>query len=167
MATAVIEREVLPNGIEIRVAKARAHVHVEPERSKRELSHMDGQTKLIHARLEEWARHVNRPDGPQGYPSESYNEKWARLEIAPEPGHEPMLPERVANVDAAVARLCTVDRAVIERKYRFWRPTDLWKGIPGIKNKAKFDTVLKRARWRVDGHLGAIEKDWVEKRNNI
>lgn len=143
---------------ESRVIRVKAHVEVVVERDPRSMNHMDADTKLVHCRLEEWAGYVKRWAGAQGYPSESYYHKWALLKIAPNPGHEAELPERPAQVDFAVSRLGAIDKSVILRYYLHWRPVDIWKQLSGIPSHHKFNIVLKRARWRVDGFLNAIEK---------
>jgi hypothetical protein len=153
----VWEVEQLINGPPIRVARVKVEIH--RERDPRAMNHMDAETKLIHARLEEWAQHVKRRSGAQGFPTESYYHKWALLKIAPQPGHEDeVIPDRVANVDGAVARLGVIDKSVICRFYLAWRPLGIERGITGIRNKHHFDKVLKRARWRVDGFLSAVER---------
>lgn len=136
----------------------RPKVTLEVVRSARAMNHMDSETKIVHARLEEWARWVKRHCGAQGYPTESYYHKWALLKIAPNPGHDPEIPDRVAHVDAAVSRLEATDKAVLMRYYLRWRPLDIWKYIPGINSETTFKRTLKRARWRVDGYLLAIEE---------
>jgi hypothetical protein len=143
-----------------RVVRAKAHPHVEvvAERDARAMNHMEPGTRLIHARLEEWARAVKPWCGAQGYPDESYYHKWALLKIAPQPGQECDLSDRVAHVDAAVARLGEPDKAVLKRFYLRWRPLDIWKHLPGINSETTFKRTLKRARWRVEGYLMAIEE---------
>jgi hypothetical protein len=123
----------------------------------RSMNHMDPDTKRVHLRLVDWAKHVHQRADALGYPTESYYHKWALLMIPPQPGNPPELPDRVAHVDAAVARLGVIDRSVIFRNYLQWRPIDLHKGIAGIASRRNYDNVLKRARWRVDGYLTAIE----------
>lgn len=127
------------------------------ERDPRSVNAMDSETKLIHARLEEWARETRQHLESRGYPKESYYHKWACLGIQPNPGHEAELSPRSANVDRAVTRLGEIDRAVIWRFYMQWRNDGLHKGLPGVDSRHRFDIVLKRARWRVDGYLKAIE----------
>lgn len=156
---ALIAAADIPTGLDsIRVVSAKAKVEVVYERDPRAFNSMDGETKLIHSRLEEWASWVRQWAGAQGYPAESYYHKWALLHVSPQPGHEPQLPERVAHVDAAVARLGDIDKSVIKRYYLGWRPVKIWSNLSGIANQHKFNVVLKRARWRVDGYLTAIEK---------
>lgn len=132
----------------------RAKVTVLQERDPRALNRMDPDTKLIHSRLEEWARAVRQAGGTLGYPAESIYTKQNLIRT--EYGHEDQITDRVAHVDAAVARLCVIDRSVIRRYYLEWRPVNIWK-LPGIPSQHRFDVVLKRARWRVDGFLAAIE----------
>ena len=128
------------------------------ERDPRAMNHMDPDTREIHARLEEWAKHCKQAFARLGYSTSSYYEKWALLGIAPNPGMEPTLPERPAHVDRAVRQLGDIDRSVIWRYYMQWRPGDaLWKELHGIDSKRRFECVLKRARFRVEGYLIAIE----------
>lgn len=126
-------------------------------RDPRAFNRMDAETKLIHARLEEWANETKRFMEARGYPRESYYHKWAALGIAPNPGHEPEMSQRAANVDGAVTKLGVIDKSVIWRYYMQWRPVGIWKQLSGIESEHKFNIVLKRARWRVDGYLSAIE----------
>jgi len=138
--------------VPVRIAKPTVSV----ERDRRNLSHMDPETKAIHLRLETWAQAVKNNGGNLGYPSESIYTK--RNLVRTEGRHEDLISDSVANVDAAVARLGEIDKSVIRRYYQHWRPVGIWKGIPGIPSAHRFDVVLKRARWRVDGFLSAIEQ---------
>jgi hypothetical protein len=135
--------------------RTRVKVEVRNERSSRTMNHMDPETKAIHLRLEEWAAAVKRNGGNLGYPTESIYTK--RNLVRTEYGHEDVISDRVAHVDAAVARLGVIDGSVLRRFYLHWRPIDLWRRLPGIPNEGRFKVVLRRARWRVDGYLSAIE----------
>jgi len=137
-------------------AAARPRVDVLVERDARSFNRMDPDTKLIHSRLEEWAKAVKRAAGSRGYPPESIYVKWRLSGVRTETGHEPDLSDREAHVDVAVARLGDIDKAVIKRYYLAWRPVKIWQ-VPGIPSEHRFNVVLKRARWRVDGFLAAIE----------
>lgn len=155
----IAEQEILGDGQAIRVIRAKAYVEptIQYERNCRSLNHMEPGTRLIHARLEEWAKEVKRFLGTQGFPGESYYHKWALLKIAPHPGHDPAISDRAARVDAAVARLPQPDKAVLERYYLRWRPTRIWEHLAGINSESTFKRVLKRARWRTEGFLLAVE----------
>lgn len=98
---------------------------------------MDPETRLIHARLDEWAA------------------ERRRALVADQPIQ---LAQRPANVDLAVSRLDEADRAVVIRYYVEFRSGDaLWKDLKDIDSRRRFDAVLKRARWRVDGFLRCME----------
>lgn len=118
---------------------------------------MDADLQPVHARLDEWSREARGAFAVLALPRESYYHKWSLLGIAPNPGHWPPMSERAANVDRAVRKLGEIDRSVIWRFYLAWRPVDIWKGLHGIKDENNFGRVLKRARYRVHGHLMAIE----------
>lgn len=154
---AMMEVETLPNGLAIRVARARPQVIVS-ERSRRAMNNMDADTKAVHIRLDEWSVWVKRALTVLGYPSESYYHKWAALKIAPNPGFEAEMPDRPANVDKAVAGLGELDKSVIWRYYCQFRPARIWHELRGIDSQSTFDRVLKRARWRTSGFLLAIER---------
>jgi hypothetical protein len=157
-AVAVVFSEVVTSvgALTIPIRAARPKIEL-VERSPRSMNNMDAETKLIHARLEEWSKATKRYMEARGYPRESHYHKWALLGIAPNPGHEAPLPDREAHVDTAVTKLGAIDRSVIWRFYMEWRPVKIWERIPGVASEHKFNVVLKRARWRVDGYLSAIE----------
>lgn len=155
---AIFEQEILGDGTSIRVARAKPAVEVITGRDPRAMNHMDKETRVIHARLDEWSSYVKRALNMLGYPAESYYHKWAALKIAPNPGFDAEMPERPANVDRAVARLGEIDKSVIWRYYCQFRPTLIWKGLRAIDSKSEFDKILRRARWRCDGILMEIEK---------
>jgi len=141
-----------------RIGFTRPAVEPATERSGRAVNAMDPDTRLIHARLDEWAKEVKRSAGARGYPSESAYVAWSVLQVRTESGHEPDLSERAQHVEAAVLRLGAIDQSVIRRYYLDWRQTGIHKGLAGINNEDKFRSVLKRARFRVDGYLSAIEQ---------
>ena len=131
------------------------------ERSRRSMNHMDPDTKLVHARLEEWARWA-KDSGIAGYPSQSLTEKaakYGKLGIPQEPLHkaESMMPERVALVDAAICRLGDIDRKAVRLYYLTWEPVEVLARrmhVSGMR-VLQFQRVLHRARWRIMGYLDA------------
>jgi hypothetical protein len=128
------------------------------ERDPRSMNHMDPDTKFVHARLEEWAKWAKDP-GIAGYPHQSLTEKaatYGRLGIPQEPLHKPeaMMPDHVAVVDAAVARLGDIDRGVVRTYYLKWEPVNVMARHHKMR-VLQFQRVLRRARWRIMGFLDA------------
>lgn len=129
------------------------------QRSPRSMNHMDPDTKEVHARLEEWARWA-KDLGVAGYPRQSLTEKaakYGKLGIPQESLHkpEPMMPDRVAVVDAAISKLGEIDRGVVRLYYLKWEPTMVM--ARRMKMRARqFENVLRRARWRIMGYLDAV-----------
>lgn len=127
-------------------------------RSTRAMNHMDAETKLVHARLEEWARWAK--DNPiAGFPTRSITEKaaqYGRLGIPQESNYraEPMMPERVAVVDAAISRLNNEGKLVIRAYYLSWQPQSVMARSVKLSERA-FRLALQRARWRITGFLDA------------
>lgn len=127
------------------------------ERDPRYLNHMDPDTKRVHVRLEEWG-------------------KWARdTEVRPWPrrtllgrimdqgasgagqSQAPIsIPNTVAAVDAAVARLGAIDRSVVQTYYLRWEPPEVMARRLSMRVR-QFQSVLRRARWRIGGYLDAVE----------
>lgn len=132
------------------------------ERDRRAINHMDPDTKLVHARLEEWARWA-KDTGVAGYPTQSPTEKAAKynaIGIPQESLHkpEPMMPEHVARVDVAICRLGEIDRKAIKLYYLNWEaPEVLARKMDRSMRWRQFLNVMRRARWRVGAFLDAME----------
>jgi hypothetical protein len=123
----------------------------------RRINHMDSETKLIHARLEHWAKWAR--GGLEGvcWPRETLLSRM--IEQGPngasQTGRPPIsMPEDVAVMDAAVAKLGDVDKQVIRAYYLNWATSDvIWQQCPAIHSLSNFRAVLKRARWRLIGYV--------------
>lgn len=131
------------------------------ERPARSMNHMDPETKIVHARLEEWAKWA-KDIGISGYPRQSLTEKaakYGKLGIPQESLRkpEPMMPERVAATDAAISKLGEIDRRVIFAYYLQWAPVEVMARRCGGMRVRQFQNVLRRARWRIRGFLDAKE----------
>jgi hypothetical protein len=132
------------------------------ERDRRVMNHMDPETKIVHARLEEWARWA-KDMGIAGYPKQSPTEKaalYGALGIPQEPLNkpEPMMPDHVARVDAAICRLGEIDRKAIRLYYLSWDVAEvLARRMDRTMRWRQFLSVVRRARWRVAGYLDAVE----------
>jgi hypothetical protein len=137
---------------------AAAEAFVMSERDPRSMNHMDPDTKLVHARLEEWAKWAKDP-GIAGYPHQSLTEKaatYGKLGIPQEPLHkmEPMMPDHVAVIDAAICKLGDIDRRVVRSYYLKWEPVTVMARHHHMR-VLQFQRVLRRARWRIMGFLDA------------
>lgn len=76
---------------------------------------------------------------------------------ASQQGRPPVqIPEAVAIVDAAVCRLAAVDRSVIQTYYLRWEPIEAMARRHQMRVR-QFQTVLRRARWRILGYIDAAE----------
>jgi hypothetical protein len=132
---------------------------VEQDTSRRKaMNHMDPETKLVHARLEEWAKWA-KDSGIAGYPRQSLTEKaaqYGKLGIPQESNYrsEPMMPDHVALIDAAICRLGDLDRRVIKAYYLRWQAVAVMAWNLRMRER-KFQHILQRARWRIMGYLDA------------
>lgn len=129
-------------------------------RDPRSINHMDPDTKLVHTRLEEWARWARDP-GVLGFPRQSPTEKaalYGKLGIPQESNYKPEaeMPEQVARIDAAVAGLGDIDRRVVHTYYLRWEPVNVMARRHHMR-VLQFQRVLRRARWRIIGYLAAAE----------
>lgn len=128
---------------------------------RKSMNHMDPETKLVHARLEEWAKWA-KDSGIAGYPKQSLTEKaaqYGKLGIPQESNFrtEPMMPDHVAMVDAAICRLADLDRRVVKIYYMRWEAVSVMAWHLRMRER-KFQHILQRARWRIMGYLDASLK---------
>lgn len=121
------------------------------ERDGRVMSNMDAESRLIHSRLESWARWARDFSEARAYPAVSVVGRMMEYGAlgASQQGRPPVsMPDEIAAVDAAVARLGDIDQRAIKAYYLHWEP---------IENCAKrlrmnvrpFQSLLRRARWRI------------------
>lgn len=117
---------------------------------------MDADTKLVHARLEEWGKWAKGGEA-HAWPSITYLGRWIEQGIdgAIQQGRPPVsMPQPVAVIDAAVSRLGAVDRAVIQTYYLRWEPIEIMARRHRMRVR-QFQNVLRRARWRILGFIDA------------
>lgn len=146
------DTEHLEDGREIRVLRQKARATIEVERDPRTMNRMDPETRAIHVRLEEWACWA-KDRGILGYPRQSLTEKaaqYGKLGIPQESNYraEPMMPPHVAAMDAAISRLCQIDKGVIKTYYLHWEPIECMARRHSMRTR-QFQNVLRRARWRL------------------
>lgn len=135
-------------------------VMAEQRCSPKAMNHMDPDMKAVHVRIEEWSRWA-KDTGIAGYPRQSLTEKaaqYGKLGIPQESNHEAeaIMPERVAVVDAAIAKLGDIDRKVIRAYYLTWKPVSVLARRLNMRER-QFYAVLRRARWRIAGFISAME----------
>lgn len=123
---------------------------------------MDDETKLVHARLEEWSRWflgkvlVGPITCSLGKVIE-YGPAGAGHQGPPSP--EPEVPHHVVVVERAVCKLPQIDRNAIHTYYghRGLMIEQVAMRMRPRMNLHKFQKVLRRARWRIGGYLAAYE----------
>lgn len=147
---------VVAADFEIPISVPRGSPKVEVVREKA-MNHMDPETKLIHAQLEEWAKWA-RDMGIMGYPKQSLTEKaaqYGKLGIPQESNYksEPLMPEHVAKLDAAIASLCQTDQKAIKGYYCRWEPIEALARRLSMRVR-QLQNVLRRARWRLAIRMG-------------
>lgn len=125
------------------------------ERDGRAMNHMDPETKLVHARLEQWARWA-RDHALQPFPVRTVLGRV--IEEGPAAGSPsggaPEWPAEVAEVERAVLALGDIDRSVIRQYYLEWGPPEAHARACHMSVR-RFRSALRRARWRLSGWLSA------------
>lgn len=150
---------IIPSGIDVSLPRASAKVEV--ERDARVMNRMDPETKLVHARLEAWGRWA-KDRGIQGYPVQSLTEKaaqYGKLGIPQESNYrsEPMMPEDVAQVDAAIGRLWNIGQRCVKRYYTAWQPMEVMAKDERM-SVSSMKEVLRRSRHLIGMWLDEANK---------
>lgn len=122
------------------------------------MNRMDGETKIVHERLEAWGRWA-RDSEVRAWPKTTLLGRV--IEQGPmgasQQGKPPInIPDQVAVVDAAVCRLGAIDRGVIQTYYLRWEPIEVMARRHKMRVR-QFQNVLRRARWRILGFIEARE----------
>ena len=128
------------------------------ERDPRYMNHMDPDTRRVHLRLEEWGR----------WARDAEMRPWPRRTLlgrvidqgpsgAGETGRPPIaMPDAIAVVDAAIAKLGAIDRGVVQTYYQRWEAPEVMARRLHMRVR-QFQSVLRRARWRIGGFIDARE----------
>lgn len=121
------------------------------------MSHMGTEARQVHVRLMEWGKwtHEHLHAWPQRTTLARVIEEGP---AAPHASGGPIqMPQRVANVDIAVARCPKIDQRALRRYYGLY--DEPFEAVARSLNlgKRQAENVLSRARWRVWGYLLAIE----------
>lgn len=124
------------------------------ERDGRVMSNMDAESREVHVRLEAWGRWAH--DGIRPFPewtpfgkAVKHGPHWASVSHQ---GREEIMPDAIAAVDAAVSRLCEIDKRAIKAYYTHQEPPEVGATRCHMKLRM-FQNVLRRARWRVKIYL--------------
>lgn len=123
----------------------------------RVMNHMSPETKLVHARLERWGRWA-KTAGVRAWPPVTLLGRV--MDCGPDGAlargsGRTEVPDDVAEVDTAVAKLGEVDRRVIRVYYLEWLPPESMAKNLRMK-LSQFNAVLSRARFRVSVYLERI-----------
>lgn len=120
----------------------------------RGMNGMAPEIKVVHLRLEAWATWGRQELSTLGLPSETYLSRWIEYGIqgAQQAGKVPQMPDHVAEVDTAVAKLPQSIGQVVKCYYLRWEPKSVMarrcRMSPGT-----FDGYLSRGRWYLAGAL--------------
>lgn len=118
---------------------------------------MDEPMRIVHARLEQWAKWSKEnpgtlPTTPLGRFGDEGDAIFCRATGSPAPVVIPLVIEQT---DLAVARLGDIDHKVIKVYYYHWEPVSvLCKRVR--MQESKFKAAVRRARWHVSLHLNTI-----------
>ena len=119
-------------------------------RDGRTMNHMDPEGKRVHARLEAWAR-WSRDASLRALPAVSVIGRMMEYGAlgAAQAGRPPIsIPEEIALVDAAVARLESLDQRVLKAYYLHWETIET-SAHRVHRSVRQLQSLLKRARWRL------------------
>lgn len=119
---------------------------------------MDPEVKLVHARLEQWARWA-RDQEANAWPTTTLLGRVIEqgTDGAGQQGRPPIsIPDAVAVTDAAVCSLGAIDREVIKTYYLRWEPIEVMARRHQMRVR-QFQNLLRRARWRILGYVEARE----------
>jgi hypothetical protein len=129
---------------------------VRMERDGRAMSNMDQESKEVHLLLEAWGA-WSRDAYPRPFPEVSVIGRMIKYGAlgASQEGKPPIaMPDPIARVDAAVARLGDIDKKVVQSYYLHWDPPESCAKRCHMRLRM-FQNVLRRARWRIRINLDA------------
>lgn len=123
------------------------------EVDRRRVNHMDPETKLVHARLEAWGSWAKDAE-LRAWPAVSLLGRMVDQQTgAAQSGKPPIsMPDEIAATDAAVCRLCDIDKRAVHLYYVRWQPIEVLAKRMRMRSR-QFQNVLRRARWRLAIHL--------------
>lgn len=127
------------------------------ERDGRAMNNMDPETKLTHIRLEEWARWAKDSESREWPPITLLGKVIEQGISGAGQGTRPpiSMPDNVAKVDAAVAKLGEIDKKAIKTYYMRWEDIDSMARRLHMRRR-QFQNVLRRARFRVQVYMSVM-----------
>ncbi len=119
------------------------------DRDQRGLSTMDPAARVIHRRLEAWAR-WNADTEARGLPSSATIARMMRYGVSGAvSGPVPVdMPEAIAEIDAVVSRLPPAETEAIRRYYLRWEPIEVSARALRLTVR-DLQRLLQRARLRI------------------
>src|SRR5258708_38669789 len=111
---------------------------------------MDPETRFIHSRLEAWGRWAHGAE-TQGFPAVTLVGrmiKWGPQGASQTQGVPITMPDEIAVVDAAVARLEQPEKQTVIAYYTRWEPVEVLALRFQMKER-QVRRVLQRARWKL------------------
>jgi hypothetical protein len=118
--------------------------------TRRTMNHMDPETKAVHARLEAWGKWA-REGALHAWPRRTILGRLIDKDAlgVDQQGKPPIsMPDDIAVVDGAVARLVATDKQCVQTYYLRWEPIEVMARRNGMRTR-QFQNVLRRARWRI------------------
>lgn len=121
---------------------------------RRGLNNMAPEIRLVHLQLDAWASWARDDVAMMGLPAETYLSRWAEYGIqgAQQRGKPPMMPDAVAVVDSAIAKLPQELAHVVRTFYLRWEPINVMASRCRM-TRSRFEGHLSRARWYIAGAL--------------
>jgi len=132
-------------------------VAVVVERDRRTMNNMDGETRALHIRLEQWGRETR--ESLHGYPALTLLGRLIEQGAngAAQTGRPPVsLSESAARADSCVAKLCQTDQKALRLYYQQEMAMETLASRLSMRTR-QAQNVLRRARWRFGAHLAVIE----------
>ncbi len=120
------------------------------ERDGRAMNRMDPETKIVHAKLEAWGSWA-REAHLRAYPPSTLLGRMIEFgaQGSSQQGRPPVsMPDEIAHVDAAVAKLGDIDRRAVLAYYTYWDAPEICAKRARLSLR-QFQNVLRRARWRI------------------
>ena len=125
----------------------------------RRMNRMDSDTHMVHLRLEAWGRWAH--EHSQAWPAVTLLGRIADQGAngASQTTKPPIcMPEPIAQIDAAVAKLGAIDQRVIVTYYTRWQPLEVMAKQHHVR-VSQFQNILRRARWRLILMLNQFERN--------
>ena len=121
----------------------------------RVMNRMDSETKAVHVMLEAWGKWARHAEGNGWSPITILGRL---IECGPQgsaqPGKPPIsMPDDIARIDGAVAKLGDIDKRTIIAYYTRWEPIEVLARRLSMRER-QMRSVLQRARWRLTAYLG-------------